>query len=175
MLKEIPKELLYVYLGGIMLGGEFQKPTIDWRYQIREHYSNWKGKGIYEIVFLDPWNGEIDAEIDNEGLTNASFNGKIIYSGDREAIKKSDVIIANFNQFGSQRPSIGTYFECGMALAWNKPLILIVPKNELERWNKHPFTSQAVAIYTSVDELLKAKILNWFYKRTNSAIYEWRI
>ena len=30
MLKEIPKNLMHVYLGGIMLGGEFQKPTVDW-------------------------------------------------------------------------------------------------------------------------------------------------
>jgi hypothetical protein len=59
-----------------------------------------------------------------------------------------------------------------MCLAWGKPLILIVPPEEKERWAKHPFTSQACAIYTSVDELLNAKILNWFYKRTNTAIYE---
>lgn len=175
MLNEIPKDILYCYLAGIMLGGDAQKPTVDWRFSIRSHYHNYKGKGIYEICFLDPWNGEVDAEIDNEGLTNKLVSGNTIYQGDVAAIKKANIIVANFNQYGSSRPSVGTYFECGMALALSKPLILIVPSEEKERWSKHPFTSQACAIFTSPQELLEAKILNWFYKRTNSAMYDWKL
>lgn len=175
MLKEIPKDILYVYLGGIMLGGSAQKQTVDWRYKIRKYYENYKGQGIYELSFLDPWNGEVDAEIDNEGLTNKSFSANTIYQGDLLAIKKSDIIIANFNQYGSKRPSVGTYFECGMALAWSKPLILVVPEDEIERWSKHPFTSQACAIFKNIDDLLNSKIINWFYKRTNTAIYDWKL
>ena len=175
MLKEIPNDIMTVYLAGIMLGGDLQKPTVDWRYRIRKTYENWKGQGTYEIRFLCPYNGELEAEIDNEGLTNNKVNGKTIFAGDKEAIKKANIIVANFSQFGSKRPSVGTFMECGMALAWNKPLILIVPPEEFARWNSHPFTSQAVAIYKSVDEFLESKILNWFYKRTNSAIYEWEL
>jgi len=175
MLSETPKNLMYVYLGGIMLGGDYQKPTVDWRYLVRTTYENWKGRGIYEICFLDPWNGEVDAEIDNEGLTNNKISGKVIFAGDKEAIKKADIVVANFDQFGSKRPSVGTYFECGMALAWNKPLILIVTPEDFIRWSNHPFTSQAVAIYQSVEEFLNSKILNWFYKRTNAAIYDWNL
>jgi len=130
---------------------------------------------MYEICFLDPWNGEVDAVVDDEGLTNNLISGKAIFAGDKQAIQKANIVVANFNQFESKRPSVGTYFECGMALAWNKPLILIVPEEEFDRWNKHPFTSQAVAIYKSVDEFLESKILNWFYKRTNSAIYNWNL
>lgn len=174
MLKDINKDILYCYLAGIMLGGEAQKPTVDWRYKIRKHYENYKGNGIYEISFLDPWNGEVDGVIDAEGLTNLAVSANTIFQGDVCAIKKADIIVANFNQFGSSRPSVGTYFECGMALAFGKPLILIVPENEYERWTKHPFTSQACAIFKSTEELLNSKILNWFYKRTNSAIYEWK-
>jgi hypothetical protein len=175
MLKEVPKDLMYCYLAGIMLGGDAQKPTVDWRYKIRSHYANYKGNGMYEICFLDPWAGEVDAVIDPEGLTNSQVSANTIFQGDVCAIKKANIIIANFNQFGSDRPSVGTYFECGMALALGKPLILIVPPEEFDRWSKHPFTSQACAIYKSVDDLLNAKILNWFYKRTNSAIYDWKI
>jgi len=175
MLKETPKNIMSVYLAGIMLGGEMQKPTVDWRYKIRNVYSNWKGQGIYEICFLDPWNGEVDSEIDNEGLTNSKVSGKTIFEGDKLSIKKADIIVANFNQYGSKRPSVGTYFECGMALALGKPLILIVPEDEYIRWSNHPFTSQAVAIYKSVNEFLDSKILNWFYKRTNHAIYDWKL
>ena len=175
MLNEIPKDIMYCYLGGIMLGGIYQKPTVDWRYKIRKYYEDYKGKGRYEICFLDPWNGEVDAVIDNEGISNESVSSNTIYQGDVLAIQKANVIVANFNQFGSIRPSVGTYFECGMALAWNKPLILIVPENEYERWLKHPFTSQACAIFRNVDEMLNSKILNWFYKRTNTAIYDWNL
>jgi hypothetical protein len=175
MLNEIPKDILYCYMAGIMLGGEAQKPTVDWRYKIRQHYANYKGKGIYEICFLDPWNGEVDAEVDLEGVTNNRVSANTIFQGDVAAIKKADLVVANFNQYGSSRPSVGTYFECGITLAYGKPLILIVPPDEKERWSKHPFTSQACAIFTSVDELLEAKILNWFYKRTNSAVYDWKL
>ncbi len=175
MLKETPKNIMSVYLAGIMLGGELQKDTVEWRYKVRKHYENWKGKGIYEICFLDPWNGEIEAEIDNEGLTNSKISGKAIFEGDKLSIRKADIIVANFNQYGSKRPSVGTYFECGIALAFNKPLILIVPEEDYNRWTNHPFTSQAVAIYKSVDEFLNSKILNWFYKRTNHAIYDWNL
>jgi hypothetical protein len=175
MLKEIPKDIMYVYLGGIMLGGEAQKATVDWRYKVRQHYSDYKGQGRYELSFLDPWNGEVDAVVDAEGLTNSAVSGNTIFQGDVLAIKKANVVIANFYQFGSARPSVGTYFECGMALAWGKPLILVVPPEEFERWSKHPFTSQACAIFKSVDDLLNAKILNWFYKRTNAAIYDWKL
>jgi len=175
MLKELPKNLMYVYLGGLMLGGDMQKPTVDWRYKTRKWYENWKGQGMYEICFLDPWNGEVGGVIDNEGLTNTAVPSKAIFEGDKQAIQKSNIIVANFNQFGSKRASVGTFMECGMALAWNKPLILIVPEDEFERWSKHPFTSQSVAIYKSVEEMLDSKILNWFYKRTNHANYEWEL
>ena len=174
MLKEIPKDLMYVYLAGIMLGGEAKRPTVHWRYKIRAYYEDYKGRGMYEIAFLDPWNGEVDAVVDNEGLTNSAVTGNTIFQGDVQAIRKANLVIANFNQYGSARPSVGTYFECGMALALGKPLILIVPPDEFERWSKHPFTSQACAIYKSVDDLLNSKILNWFYKRTNHANYEWK-
>jgi len=175
MLNEIPKDLLYCYLAGIMLGGKFQKPTVDWRYKIRSFYANWKEKGMYEICFLDPWNGEVTGIIDNEGLTNNAVSANTIYQGDIAAIKKANIVVANFNQFGSERPSVGTYFECGIALALGKPLILIVPENEFERWSKHPFTSQACAIFKNIDEFLNSKILNWYYKRTNHATYEWKL
>lgn len=173
MLNQIPKDMLYVYLAGIMLGGEAQAPTVEWRHKVRKHYENYKGQGMYEISFLDPWNGEVDAVISADGVTNLTVSANTIFQGDVCAIKKANLIVANFNQFGSSRPSVGTYFECGMALALGKPLILIVPPEEFDRWSKHPFTSQACAIYKSVDEFLNAKILNWFYKRTNTAIYEW--
>lgn len=175
MLRQPPKDFLYVYLAGIMLGGEAKKATVDWRYKVRQRYANWKGKGMYEICFLDPWNGEVDAVMDKEGLTNAAVSANTIFQGDLASIRKADLVVANFQQFGSPRPSVGTYFECGICLALHKPLILIVEPNEFERWSKHPFTAQACKIFTSVDEFLDSKILNWFYKRTNHAIYEWTL
>ena len=174
MLNDIPKDLMYVYLGGIMLGGEAKKHTVDWRVKVRSFYANYNGKGMYEIGFLDPWNGEVDAVVDNEGVTNSAVSANTIFKGDVLAIKKADIVVANFYQFGSSRPSVGTYFECGMALAWEKPLILIVPDTEIDRWSKHPFTSQACAIFKGIDDMLQSKILNWFYKRTNHANYDWK-
>jgi nucleoside 2-deoxyribosyltransferase len=173
MLREIPKEIMYVYLCGIMLGKEHKKPTVDWRYRIRQHYSQWKKQGCYEISFLDPFNGEIDVKMDIDGLTAEGISSNTIFTGDKMAIKKSNIIVANFNQFESKRISVGTFFECGMALAYEKPLILIVPKKDMDKWKSHPFTSQSAAIFDSVDKFLDSKILNWFYKRINHANYSW--
>lgn len=175
MLKEYNKDFLNVYLCGTILGGELKKYCINWRFKIRHYYENYNGKGIYEINFLDPMNGELEGELDKEGLTNSKVSGNTIYQGDVLAVKKADIIVANFNDFGSSRIAYGTFFECGMALAWRKPLIIICSQEDYERCKTHPFTSQASAIFKSVDEFLESKILNWYYKRLNSAIYDWQL
>lgn len=169
MTENIPQYPMYVYLAGLM-SGEKLNETVSWRTQIREHYENWKGKGRYPIDFLDPYNGPELESIDKEGL-KSSVPAKAIILGDFMSVKKADVIVANMNDFGSSRPSIGTHWEMAWAWTMDKPVILIVPKELRTRYENHPFTGSAAMIFDSVEEFLDAKSLNYFYKRINPANY----
>jgi hypothetical protein len=178
--KGVDLPLMYVYLAGYMAGEKLQECT-SWRKEIRAYYRNWElssqsseGKKEYlsfPISFLDPFNGKEIDTIDKKGLTS-SIPAHAIIHGDYMSVTKADVVVANLDTFGADRPMIGTHWE--LAWTWNmkKPFVLIVPENKLETYTKHPFTSQASWVVTSVTELLNKKVLETFYKRMAGAVYE---
>lgn len=155
----------------------------------------------FPISFLDPYNGKEFKTIDKKGLTS-SIPANAIYDGDRMSVNKADVIVANMDDFyletlnkylpipndskeilmqklinthksiNNYRPSIGTIFEICWAMEQRKPVILIVPENKREIYEKHPFTCRASQVVGSVDELLDKKVLETFYRRMAGAIYE---
>lgn len=115
--KGVDLPLMYVYLAGYMSGEKLHECT-EWRKQIREHYRNWEinsqspeGKKEYlafPIAFLDPFNGKEVKTIDLKGLTS-SIPPKAIIDGDLMSVKKADVVVANLDTFGADRPMIGTH------------------------------------------------------------------
>lgn len=70
-----------------------------------------------------------------------------------------------------RRANIGTTMEVAWALYLKKPTILIVPAQQLEIYEKHPFTRRASVIVTSVLELLEKKWLQILYKSIAGATY----
>jgi len=154
----------------------------------------------FPIAFLDPYNGKEFESIDKKGLTS-NIPANAIYDGDYLSVKTADVIVANLDDFflddvkameqavddghvdyefafkrliekvKNYRPSIGTYFEIAWAFEMRKPVILVVPENRREIYEKHPFTCRASQIVGSVDELLDKKVLETFYRRMAGAIY----
>lgn len=82
-----------------------------------------------------------------------------------------DAFFALRDRISSRRENLGTICEVAWALYLQKPLILIVPANRKETFEKHPFMRRASAIVTSVDELIQAKHLNILYKSMAGAIY----
>jgi len=160
-----------VYLAGYMSGAVI-KECVSWRLDIRDHYENWKGAGIkYPIDFLDPFNGPELESIDEKGL-KSSVPSNAIFAGDMMSVKACDLVVANLDTFGQDRPMIGTFFELGWCTAWQKDFILIVPPDQKELAENHPFLKQACAVFGSMEEFLDSKILNYFYKRINGANYE---
>lgn len=156
----------------VYLAGYIQKSVIEeckaWRKKIREHYTKWKGGKEYPIVWFDPLNGEEKAEITPSGLVTNIPSNAIVHR-DYQCVVKADVIVANMDTFGQDRPLTGTLFELAWAYEHRKPVILIT--NE-DRYKYHPFmTNTASYIVESVDELLDEKILNFFFKGWNNAIY----
>lgn len=64
----------------------------------------------------------------------------------------------------NRRPNLGTIEEIAIARQLKKPIILIVPENQLETYQKHPFQKRASVIVTSPEKLVKGKYLEILYK-----------
>lgn len=166
------RRILKVYLAGYMSGACLYD-CVKWRVDVRNHYENWKNTGIpYPIHFLDPFNGPELESIDKEGF-KSSVPAQAIYDGDMMSVAECDLVVAYITTFGHPRPMVGTYCEIGWCTAMQKPFIVIAPDAESQKMaNNHPFLGRASAVYGSVDEFLKSKILNYFYKRINGANYK---
>lgn len=196
----IDRPIMTCYLAG-RICGEYIEKCLEWRQKIINHYKNYNGKGAYPISFLCPLNSGEASSVDKKGLTS-SIPPNLIYDKDLFSVQKADVIIANMNDFfeeglseqiekvscgdiseyqfseyllnkiKNRRENIGTIFEIAWAMYLNKPIILIVPKNRKNIFEKHPFTKRASVIVTSVEQLLEEKWLNILYKSISGAIYE---
>ena len=153
------------YLAGYISGAKISECT-EWRKRIRSYYLN---KGWDQLVFLDPLNGDERETIDDEGLSSSVIPGKALVYRDYQSVKNSDLIIANLDTFGQERPLTGTIYE--LAWAWNfKIPVIVITENH--RYIKHPFIQDTASmIVSSVEELIEKKYLNYFYKGQVSAIY----
>lgn len=153
-----------VYLAGFIHGSVIEQCR-GWRKKIRDHYSNYKGKE-YPIIWLDPMNGEETVSMD--GLSSSSPPNAIIHR-DYQCVMKSDIVVVNMDTFGADRPLTGTMFE--LALAWEHHKAIIMITNE-KKYSDHPFLKNMVSNFTvSVEELLEKKIINFYFKGWNTAIY----
>ena len=156
------------YLAGYISGKKIEECS-SWRKKLREHYDNWKFETKYPICWLDPLNGKDFEEIDGEGLHAKGVTPEAIVHRDYQCVKSSDMVIANLDTFGCQRPLTGTMFELAWAYDAHKPVIVIATD---ENYTKHPFiTETASIIVSSVEELIERKLVNYFFKGQASAIY----
>jgi len=190
--------IMYVYLAGRIAGNCIDK-CLSWRRKIIDYYSDYKGKGVYPISFLDALNSKESDSVDKLGLTSA-IPPNLIYDKDILSVQKADVIVANMddymeeglewifnknniinyekavnelkNKILNRRPNWGTDFEVSIAMYLGKPVILIAgSKRNKEMLEKHPFMKRASVIVENVDELLETKWLQILYKSISSAIY----
>lgn len=165
------EDKMTVYLAGFMSGDQLQECT-EWRLKIRKYYENWKGAGLkYPISFLDPFNGPEITSIEGTGLASVGAMSNAIIMGDMMSVRKCDIIVANLSNFGSTREMVGTYMELGWQIWQQKPFVLLVPEDKIELANKHPFLNRNVGVFTSTEDMLDSKILNFFYKRVVHANY----
>lgn len=154
-----------IYLAGY-INNEVIEECWEWRKQIALHYnSNPKWHG--DISFLDPLNGEI-GNITEEGL-KCAVPGKALIHRDYNSVKSANLIVANLDTFGEMRPMVGTLYELAWAWEAKKPTIVIT--NE-DKYKFHPFiVDTASIIVASVNEMLEKKMIDYFFKGLNSAIY----
>jgi nucleoside 2-deoxyribosyltransferase len=162
------KDEMSIYLVGYIHGKVIDK-CMAWRKKIRDHYDNWKGTGQkYPLVWIDPCNGSEVFNLSLDGLKSAMPANAIVHK-DYNSVVNADIIIANMDTFGEERPLTGSI--CELAWAWDKhkPIIMITDE---DKYRLHPFMSYFASwIVSSVDELLEKKIINELYKSIHSAQY----
>lgn len=154
---------MFVYLAGMVKGGDDLNKCIEWRKKIIFHYRNYEG-----MKFICPINSGERGTISEDGLTS-SLSPKMILDKDYLSCVTSHVVVANLDAFGENHPFIGTVSEMAWTWQMKKPLIVICKD---EYFKNHPFIKTfASDILSSVDELLEKKLLNALYKSINHAWY----
>lgn len=162
-----------IYLCGYIQGGESLKKCIEWRKKIRKHYEEWKKETHkpferYPIIWLCPLNGKDFNSISKDGLSSSMPNNTILHR-DFKAVMDADIIVANMDTFGDNRPLTGTIAELAWAWEHHKPIIMVT--NE-KKYAEHPFLMNFASwIVKDIDELLGKKIINIFYKGMVNAEY----
>ncbi len=149
----------------IYLAGYIQREVLDlciaWRRQIIDHYNDWKGHEKYPIVWLNPLNGKIIACMKEEKI-KSSIDSNAITDRDYQSVISSNLIIANMDTFGQNRPLIGTMCELAWAYDRHTPVIMITKEKQ---YLEHPFLKRFVSqVVPDVETLLEEKIVNYFYK-----------
>lgn len=87
--------VMYVYLAG-KISGNCINECLSWRKKIIDYYSDYHGKGVYPISFLDALNSKEADSIDELGLKSA-IPPKLIYTKDMLSVKKADVLVVNMD------------------------------------------------------------------------------
>jgi nucleoside 2-deoxyribosyltransferase len=106
---------------------------------------------------LSPLRGKenLGVQSNDGGLTSTVNTSRDIILRDFHDVKRSDVILANLENYGSPRPLLGTIYELGWAWEQQKPVVAVCSlENTLMR--KHPFVVETVSHYfETVEEACK--------------------
>lgn len=122
-----------IYLAGFICDGPEWAKCKEWR--------NWYKEKRPNYIWIDPMDGEPKKDMKDHGLQSA-IPANAIVSRDLASVKNSDIILANTDNFGNERPIIGTVFEMAWSGLLLKPLLVL----SKDHWYvKHPFVTQAAS------------------------------
>jgi nucleoside 2-deoxyribosyltransferase len=144
-----------MYLAGPIKGLNYGESQ-TWRTQVRD-----------EVNEVAPWINTISPlRGDHPGKTDPSLvvggsvedhiltTGRIITNRDYNDVLRSDLIFVNF--LGSDEVSIGTTTEVAWAKANNKPIVMLIEKDNI---HDHPFlTSTAAHLTTDISEAIHVAV-----------------
>lgn len=133
-----------IYLAGLI---STEKPgSIHWRGVARVLLSRLAAWNDKEIEILDPMRGKHDlAESSpDKGLTDPRFTSSDIILRDYHDVDMANIILVNLNDFGSERPLVGTLMELAWAWEHRKLAIAVCDDSNLLMRN-HPFVRSAVS------------------------------
>lgn len=145
-----------IYLCGLMAAN---KATRKWREDLQSHYQK---KSWNDIVWLNPFNSIPKDTISTDGLSAENIPANAIVHRDLQAMKSSQLVVAHMSQFGEERNLTGSLIEIGWLSLLNIPLIMITDE---AKYIDHPFLQlYASAIAKDIDEVIKMKYIDFFYK-----------
>jgi hypothetical protein len=155
-----------IYLCGYIGGPAVIDKCIAWRREIVDYYTNYK-ENKYPIIWMDPLDGKNLNFLDKYGLRSNIPSHAIIHR-DYQCVVRADLLIANMDTFGEERPLIGSV--CEIAWAWDKRIpVIMITENPM--YIEHPFTEyMASHIVKSVQDLIDKKIINYYHKGWSSHI-----
>lgn len=128
-----------VYLAGLI--STSRPDSLYWRLEAEQQLKDW-------CTILSPMRGkhELVKTSKDGGITDPALTPKDIILRDYNDVQESDVILAHLDDFGNERPLLGTIYELGWAWQLRKPVVAIAsPDNGLMR--THPFVRDTVAHY----------------------------
>jgi hypothetical protein len=148
---------MIIYLAGY-INDECLGECIEWRQKVIDHCAAYPDICILTPLSMD---GNDNLKLCDEGL-RSWIPSNAIPQRDRLALKKSDLIIASLDTYGSGRPPIGTICEIAWAYSDGKPVLIIASDT---RYRTHPFLQYfAAASVEHVDDLLDSRYIEYFLK-----------
>jgi hypothetical protein len=150
-----------IYLCGYIGGVQVIDKCSEWRNKLINRYTpSMSGcECPLNITWMNPLEGKKVTTLGKNGL-KSNIPTNAIIQRDYQSVIKSDILIANLDNFGADRPLLGSWFEIAWAFDHKIPIIVITD-NKL--YSLHPFISySAAAIYKSVDDLINDKIIEYF-------------
>ncbi len=133
-----------IYLAGLI---STEKPeSINWRGVARLWLRRLALDEDKEVLILDPMRGKHDLKdaTPDKGLTDPRFTSTDIILRDYSDVMHADIVLANLNDFGSDRPLVGTLME--LAWAWeHRKIVIAVCDDKEQLMHSHPFVRSAVS------------------------------
>lgn len=135
-----------VYLAGLI--STEHPESLAWRDVARRKLWDYAGDLGKDVVVLSPLRGKADLEgaTSDGGITHPATTAKDVMYRDRADILRADIILVNLNDWGSERPMVGTMFELAWAWDHKKPVVAVVDDNNY-LMKSHPFVVEAVTHY----------------------------
>jgi nucleoside 2-deoxyribosyltransferase len=128
-----------VYLAGPIAGLHYAEAT-DWRdYAVAR-------LGQHGIVALSPMRDKPQLQRDDIVFNSRGYDTPLtaqrgIYARDRNDVQRADVLLVNLA--GAKDISIGTMFEMAWASLLQKPIVLVMRRNDANNIHEHVFVNEA--------------------------------
>lgn len=159
------KEIIYL-VGQISVDAP---ETYHWRQRVIEYFKNYPQFGL-----INPCDNSFNTNIKNElGNGKDVYRTKIFHTKgiellvpkDYSYVERSTMCIANLNQYDTNKPILGSFFE----LAWyyTMPSKVVVgvydgdPTTNIH--TNHPFTRSAINVWVQ-NEIEAAELLRYYYE-----------
>jgi nucleoside 2-deoxyribosyltransferase len=136
-----------VYLSGPIKGLSYNH-AVEWREYAKRYLEDNNIKGVSPMRGKEYLEGT--KSLDSEKDPNVLGSDRSLWCRDYNDVHTADVLLVNLED--SNGVSIGTVFEIAWAKEMKKPVIVVMPQNNI---HNHPFIREATSLFfTDLDDAL---------------------